>query len=82
MKLIVKLLFGIMLLVFVGCSEYDQGVSAGRKAARDARGELGAFGGAAIGIGLELMSGKIEESKSGEWNAGFRDGYGKEIGTR
>jgi hypothetical protein len=46
---------------------------------RQARGEGGELGARAMQIGLAIMPGKVDESKSADWNAGFRDGFNKEL---
>ena len=64
----------------VGCSsEHDQGVRSGRDAARKARGEMGEFGAGAVQVGLAIKPGKIDDTKSADWNSGFRAGYNKEM---
>ena len=69
-----------VLMCMVGCqSEYDKGVAAGRAGAREVRGNHGEFGAAALQVGVALTPGKLDPAKSGEFNAGFRDGFNKEV---
>jgi hypothetical protein len=68
-------LAGAMFCCLAGCSEYDNGHRRGRQAARKLRGDWGEVGAAAAGAGMSLMPGKVDRSKSDEWNAGFRDGF-------
>jgi len=69
----------VSLVCSLGCTDYDQGLRAGRNAARQARGAGGELAGHANNLVLQLMPGKVDSSKSNEWNAGFRDGYDKEV---
>jgi hypothetical protein len=75
------------LLVFVvvvlacssGCSDHDEGVRQGREAARKARGENGEIGAKVQGVVVENYPGKVDDKKSSEWNAGYREGFKKEL---
>lgn len=71
--LLVLVLLGI--ICPVGCGDHYEGYEAGRKAAREARGEAGELGVGIAGAGFDLYPGKIDNKRSAEWNSGFRQGF-------